>query len=97
MKDRNYQLAIILQNHGSSNAFVTFQIIELGVSFNNQSEIYTIENAVSSLVGVESVSSQKDTGRLIVVGCVDPIEVVSCVRELGNMAVKVLSVKYKIE
>ncbi|KAJ0524633.1 putative heavy metal-associated domain superfamily [Helianthus annuus] len=76
----------------------TFQKIELGVSFNNQSEIYTIEKAVSSLVGVESVSSQKDTGRLFVVGCVDPIEVVSCVRKLiGNTAVKVLSVKYKIE
>ncbi|XP_021978714.2 uncharacterized protein LOC110874159 [Helianthus annuus] len=78
-----------------ANTFL--RIIELGVSFNNQSEIYTIEKAVSSLVGIESVSTQKDTERLIVVGCVDPIEVVSCVRELGNMAVKVLSVKYKIE
>ncbi|KAI3724963.1 hypothetical protein L1987_64732 [Smallanthus sonchifolius] len=73
------------------------KVIEVAVSFNSDGEINQIEKAVSSLVGVESVSTHKEMGKLIVTGYVDPIEVATRVREFDNMVVEILSVKYKIE
>ncbi|KAI7754556.1 hypothetical protein M8C21_013450 [Ambrosia artemisiifolia] len=55
--------------------------IELGVSFNRESETDKMEKAVSSLEGVESVSIHKEIGRLIVVGRVDVQAVATRVRE----------------
>lgn len=59
----------------------------LGVSFNSESETEKIEKAVLRLAGVESVCIKKDAGRLIVVGHVDPISIVTCVREFEKMVV----------
>ncbi|KAI3670922.1 hypothetical protein L1987_87566 [Smallanthus sonchifolius] len=74
---------------------------ELGDIHNSESEIDKIEKALSSLVGVKSVSVQKEIGKLIVVKPivivaegVDPIELVTCLRESGNMDVEIFSVKY---
>ncbi|KAK1423993.1 hypothetical protein QVD17_19304 [Tagetes erecta] len=61
------------------------RIIEVGVSLNSESEIGKIEKEVSSLAGVESVSSHKEIGKLIVTGYVDPVEVATCVRQFDNM------------
>ncbi|KAJ0532360.1 putative TIR domain, AAA+ ATPase domain, P-loop containing nucleoside triphosphate hydrolase [Helianthus annuus] len=70
--------------------------IELGVGFNSESDIDKIEKAVYSLVGIESVSSHKEMGKLIVNGFVDPVEVATCVREFDNM-VEILSVKLVLD
>ncbi|PWA62476.1 toll/interleukin-1 receptor (TIR) domain-containing protein [Artemisia annua] len=59
--------------------------VELGVSFNSESKIDKIEKVVSSLEGVESVSIQKEIGRLFVTGNVDPVEVANCVKEYEKM------------
>ncbi|XP_021981079.1 disease resistance protein RPV1 isoform X1 [Helianthus annuus] len=67
--------------------------IVLGVDFNSESEINKIEKAVSSVEGVEYVSTRKEIKRLIVVGHADPIAVATCVREFENM-VDILSVNY---
>ncbi|XP_076919071.1 disease resistance protein RPV1-like [Bidens hawaiensis] len=68
------------------------KIIELRVSFNSESETDKIEKAVSGIVGVEYVSAYKETGKLIVTGYADPIEVVTCAREFDIMA-EILSFK----
>ncbi|MFS7966137.1 putative leucine-rich repeat domain superfamily [Helianthus anomalus] len=73
------------------------KIIELGVGFNSESEIENIEKVVSNLVGVESVATHKEKGKLIVTGYVDPIEVATRLREFDNMEVEILSVKTYIE
>lgn len=69
------------------------QIIELGVSVNSETEIDKIEKVVSNILGVKSVSSHKETGKLTVTGHVDPVEVVICLREFGNIVAEILSVK----
>ncbi|KAI3805403.1 hypothetical protein L1987_27753 [Smallanthus sonchifolius] len=61
--------------------------VEMGVSFNSESETDKIEEAVSSLVGVESVSAHKEVGRLF-----DPRAVERCVREFENI-VRILGYK----
>ncbi|KAJ0886385.1 putative heavy metal-associated domain superfamily [Helianthus annuus] len=78
-------------------AYTFHKIIELGVSFNSESEIDKIEKAVSSLVGVESVSAHKEMGKLIVTGYVDPVEVATCFRKFDNMVVDILSYKILFE
>ncbi|MFS7966138.1 putative TIR domain, leucine-rich repeat domain superfamily [Helianthus anomalus] len=78
-------------------AYTFHKIIELGVSFNSESEIDKIEKVVSSLVGVESVSAHKEMGKLIATGYVDPVEVATCFRKFDNMAVEILSYKILFE
>ncbi|KAI3805402.1 hypothetical protein L1987_27751 [Smallanthus sonchifolius] len=58
--------------------------VELGVNFNSESETDKIGKAVSSLVGVESVSTRKEIGRLFVV-CINPQVVATCIREFEKM------------
>ncbi|XP_076892448.1 uncharacterized protein LOC143544180 [Bidens hawaiensis] len=67
--------------------------VELGVNFSSESETDKIGKAVSSLVGVESVSIRKEIQRLFVVGCIDPQAVATCVREFKKM-VQVLTYIY---
>ncbi|XP_022027421.1 uncharacterized protein LOC110928694 isoform X2 [Helianthus annuus] len=57
--------------------------VELGVNFNSESETDKIEKAVSSLVGIESVSTHKEIGRLFVVG---PIDLQQCQRNQSTRA-----------
>uniref|UniRef100_A0A251V3E1 Putative heavy metal-associated domain, HMA n=1 Tax=Helianthus annuus TaxID=4232 RepID=A0A251V3E1_HELAN len=59
--------------------------VTLGVNFNSESEIKKIEKTVSSVPGVESVSNDKEIGRLIVIGRFDHQAVVTCVREFEKM------------
>ncbi|KAJ0702876.1 putative heavy metal-associated domain superfamily [Helianthus annuus] len=59
--------------------------VTLGVNFNSESEIKKIEKAVYSVPGVESVSYDKEIGRLIVIGRFDHQAVVTCVREFEKM------------
>ncbi|XP_076919542.1 uncharacterized protein LOC143582144 [Bidens hawaiensis] len=69
-------------------------VVLTGVNINNKSEINKIVEAVSSLVGVESVSinshhrktEQTDTASLLVVGYVYPVEVEACVKEFDTTA-----------
>ncbi|XP_035833255.1 disease resistance protein RPV1 isoform X2 [Helianthus annuus] len=68
------------------------KVIELRVGFNSENAMDKIEKAVYSLVGVESVSAHTEMGKLIVTGYVDPIAVVTCVREFDNM-VEIVSFK----
>ncbi|KAJ0606402.1 putative heavy metal-associated domain superfamily [Helianthus annuus] len=67
--------------------FIFFQKwkVTLGVNFNSESEIKKIEKTVSSVPGVESVSNDKEIGRLIVIGRFDHQAVVTCVREFEKM------------
>ncbi|KAI3754369.1 hypothetical protein L1987_54151 [Smallanthus sonchifolius] len=67
--------------------------VELGVNFNSESETDKIGKAVSSLVGVETVSTRKEIGRLFVVGCINPQVVATCIREFEKM-VQVLAYTY---
>ncbi|MFS7917427.1 hypothetical protein Hanom_Chr03g00188971 [Helianthus anomalus] len=55
--------------------------VTLGVNFNSESEIKKLGKAVSSVPGVESVSNNKEIGRLFVIGRFDHQAVVTCVRE----------------
>ncbi|KAM0008208.1 putative TIR domain, P-loop containing nucleoside triphosphate hydrolase [Helianthus debilis subsp. tardiflorus] len=59
--------------------------ITLGVNFNSESEIKKIVKAVSSVPGVESVSNDKEIGRLNLIGRFDHQAVVTCVREFKKM------------
>ncbi|KAJ0799983.1 putative P-loop containing nucleoside triphosphate hydrolase [Helianthus annuus] len=59
--------------------------VTLGVNFSSESKIKKIENAVSSIEGVESVSNAKEMGRLIVCGRFDHQAVVTCVREFEKI------------
>ncbi|KAJ0934097.1 putative TIR domain, P-loop containing nucleoside triphosphate hydrolase [Helianthus annuus] len=67
--------------------------VVLGVSFNSDTETEKMVKTISSLVGVESVSTYKEIGRLIVVGRVDVRAVATCVREHEKM-VQVLEYKH---
>ncbi|XP_076892447.1 uncharacterized protein LOC143544179 isoform X2 [Bidens hawaiensis] len=60
--------------------------VTLGVSFISDDETCKIKNVVSSVEGVESVSTHKEIGRLIVCGSFDPSAVVKCLREFKKMA-----------
>ncbi|XP_076921846.1 uncharacterized protein LOC143583421 [Bidens hawaiensis] len=70
--------------------------VTLGLSFVSESETRKIKKAVSNVEGVESVSTHKETGRLIVCGCFNPQAVATCVREFKKL-VQILSVKFKSE
>ncbi|KAK9074111.1 hypothetical protein SSX86_006708 [Deinandra increscens subsp. villosa] len=59
--------------------------VELGVSFNSESETDKIKKVVSCIVGVESVLIQEDIGRLIVCGHFNPQAIVMCVREFEKL------------
>lgn len=65
----------------------------LGVSFKSEDEVKEIKKMVSSLVGVEIVSTNIQTGRLMVAGLVDPETLANHVREFDKM-VEILSVDY---
>ncbi|GJZ98553.1 hypothetical protein Tco_0671006 [Tanacetum coccineum] len=65
----------------------------LGVSFNSESDTEKIGKAVYSLEGVESVEIHEETGRLIVIGHVDPLKVETRVREFEKM-VQVLYIEH---
>ncbi|KAK1420710.1 hypothetical protein QVD17_22528 [Tagetes erecta] len=67
--------------------------IVLGVSFKSEDEAKEIKKMVSSLVGVEIVSTNIQTGRLMVAGLVDPETLANHVREFDKM-VEILSVDY---
>ncbi|KAJ0886382.1 hypothetical protein HanRHA438_Chr09g0378691 [Helianthus annuus] len=73
----------------------TFQIIDLRLRFIGESEIEIdeIKKAVSSIVGVASVSAHKGMGKLTVTGYVDPVEVATCLMEFDHMMVEIVSVK----
>ncbi|GKA38622.1 Toll/interleukin-1 receptor domain-containing protein, partial [Tanacetum coccineum] len=64
---------------------ITFIRYVLGVSFNSESDTEKIGKAVYSLEGVESVEIHEETGRLIVIGHVDPLKVETRVREFEKM------------
>ncbi|MFS7917247.1 putative 17-beta-estradiol 17-dehydrogenase [Helianthus anomalus] len=59
--------------------------VELGVSFNSESQIDKIEKAVSNVEGVESVIIHKEVSRLIVCGRFDYQAVVTCVGQFEKM------------
>lgn len=66
---------------------------ELGVNFNSESKTYKIKKAVSSIEGVESVFTNTEIGRLVVVGRVDPEALETRVREFEDIA-QILSWKF---
>ncbi|KAJ0532371.1 hypothetical protein HanIR_Chr09g0396051 [Helianthus annuus] len=76
-----------------ANAFM--KIIDLRVRFIGEIEIEIeeIKKAASSIVGVVTVSAQKEMGKLTVTGYVDPVEVATCLMEFDHMTVEILSVK----
>ncbi|KAF5789128.1 putative heavy metal-associated domain superfamily [Helianthus annuus] len=65
------------------NVYYTVEVV-LGVSFNSESEIGKIEKAVSSVMGVESISTRKEVGRITVAGRFDREEMATRVREFGK-------------
>ncbi|XP_021979296.1 uncharacterized protein LOC110875407 [Helianthus annuus] len=73
------QTMSLYQPHNSNEVEVV-----LGVSFNSESEIGKIEKAVSSVMGVESISTRKEVGRITVAGRFDREEMATRVREFGK-------------
>ncbi|KAK9059938.1 hypothetical protein SSX86_020642 [Deinandra increscens subsp. villosa] len=80
-------LSMVLKNY--ANTFM--KIIEVGLSLNRESEIENIKEMTSKIDGVESVLARN--GKLTVVGCVDPVEVVTCAWKFGDKSAEILSVK----